>query len=63
MVHWSELPIKMLLNPEEYGLRVCTQCNGYGSSLKETADVCTVCGGVGLLEKTPDPQEKEDKTN
>lgn len=26
----------------------CANCNGYGSSLKEEADRCTVCAGTGL---------------
>lgn len=27
----------------------CTHCNGYGSSLKEVEDRCTICGGSGLM--------------
>jgi len=27
----------------------CSHCNGYGSSLKESADRCTKCGGSGLV--------------
>lgn len=43
------------LNPEKYGYKVCSHCNGYGSSLKEEADTCTRCGGSGLVKK----EEKE----
>lgn len=28
--------------------RCCTHCNGYGSSMKEEQDTCSVCGGSGL---------------
>lgn len=31
-----------------FGVVMCTHCNGYGSSLKEDSDRCTVCGGSGL---------------
>jgi DnaJ-class molecular chaperone len=44
-------PFEQILNPEKYGLEECPHCNGYGSSLKESADRCTVCGGDGLLTK------------
>ena len=33
------------------GFETCPNCNGYGSSLKENAAVCTKCGGVGLSKK------------
>ena len=29
----------------------CPNCNGYGSSLKESSDRCTQCGGSGLVKK------------
>jgi DnaJ-class molecular chaperone len=45
---------EQMSNPEKHGLKICTHCNGYGSSLKEKADTCTVCGGSGLV-----PKEKE----
>ena len=47
----SGLPSDAIFNPEKYGLVECPHCNGYGSSLKEKADRCTVCGGSGLLKK------------
>jgi hypothetical protein len=28
--------------------RTCPHCNGYGSSLKEESDKCTVCHGSGV---------------
>src|SRR5262245_35587921 len=31
----------------------CKQCNGYGSSLNETAARCTACGGTGLAPLPP----------
>jgi len=45
----------IMMNPEKYGYEQCSHCNGYGSSLKEQADTCTVCGGSGLVKKS-DPQ-------
>ena len=37
----------------EYWHKECDHCNGYGSSLKDAWDVnvCTVCGGSGLVAK------------
>ena len=46
----------ILLNPKKYGYTVCRQCNGYGSSLRESAPRCTKCGGSGLVK-----QQKEKK--
>lgn len=51
MVGITNLPSDAILYPEKYGLVECPHCNGYGSSLKEEADRCTVCGGTGLLKK------------
>ena len=31
------------------GMEPCGHCNGYGSSLKETSDRCSRCGGTGLV--------------
>jgi hypothetical protein len=31
----------------------CPDCNGYGSSLKESGDTCSQCGGTGLLTGWP----------
>ena len=28
---------------------LCSHCNGYGSSLKEEEERCSVCGGTGLV--------------
>ena len=30
----------------------CPNCNGYGSSLKEEAETCSKCGGLGLVRTT-----------
>jgi DnaJ-class molecular chaperone len=38
-----------IMNPEAHGLVECPHCSGYGSSLKESADRCTRCGGSGLM--------------
>ena len=46
----STITAEMMLNPSAYGLKECKHCNGYGSSLKEEADRCTVCGGTGLVQ-------------
>lgn len=43
--------VQQMMNPEKFGLVQCTQCNGYGSSLKEDSDRCTKCGGSGLVKK------------
>lgn len=31
------------------GMRWCGHCNGYGSSLKESAGRCSHCAGTGLV--------------
>ena len=31
------------------GMRWCPHCNGYGSSLKESAGRCSRCAGTGLV--------------
>lgn len=47
-----ELLMRIALEgPEKFGFRQCPHCNGYGSSLKEEADRCTMCGGSGVIEK------------
>ena len=43
--------MELMLNPEKYGYKECSFCNGYGASLKETAPKCTKCGGLGLVKK------------
>lgn len=45
------IPIEVMFDPAKYGYEECSHCNGYGSSLKETADRCTKCGGTGLQKK------------
>jgi DnaJ-class molecular chaperone len=44
---------EIMLNPEKFGYMQCPHCNGYGSSLKdiEEVDICTRCGGSGLIKK------------
>lgn len=42
---------EIMLNPKKYGFEVCGHCNGYGSSLKENADRCTLAVTVGGLVK------------
>lgn len=46
-----EITFEMILDPSKYGLKECDHCNGYGSSLKDpiTINVCTKCGGIGLI--------------
>lgn len=48
-----EVTMDMILDPGKYGLKECPHCNGYGSSLKdpEGVNVCTQCGGIGLIRK------------
>lgn len=45
------IDMKIMMDPEKYGYQICTHCNGYGSSLKESSDRCTACGGSGLVKK------------
>jgi len=44
---------EIMLNPEKFGHAECPHCNGYGSSLKdpEGVNICTRCGGSGLIKK------------
>jgi len=51
MVNIFSKNFDVILNPEKYGYEVCEHCNGYGNSLKEKADRCTVCGGSGVVKK------------
>jgi DnaJ-class molecular chaperone len=53
--------------PTPAGTRQCSQCNGYGSSLHESADRCTRCNGTGLVPADSEPgradgQEPEDRS-
>jgi len=45
------IPLGAFIDPGQFGFKVCSHCNGYGSSLKdpEGVDLCTVCGGTGLV--------------
>jgi DnaJ-class molecular chaperone len=52
---WELFTSEEMLNPEAHGLQECSHCNGYGSSLKEEAERCTVCGGMGLIRKKEEP--------
>ena len=51
---------ELMLNPEKFGYMQCPHCNGYGSSLKdpEGVNICTKCGGWGLIKK-----ENEEASN
>lgn len=40
------------------GMTWCPHCNGYGSSLKESSQRCTRCGGTGLV-AVADPTDHE----
>ena len=51
------MDFKIMLDPEKYGYIQCKNCNGYGSSLKESSDKCSVCGGSGLVKKTSNSNE------
>jgi DnaJ-class molecular chaperone len=42
----------------ECGYEQCSHCNGYGSSLKESAGRCTVCGGSGMVKKGKEKDER-----
>lgn len=48
------MEFEIMLNPEKYGYKECSWCNGYGSSLKdpEGVNTCTKCRGKGLVKKT-----------
>jgi DnaJ-class molecular chaperone len=50
-------PFNLIFEPEKYGYTICTHCNGYGSSLKEEADRCTKCEGLGLM---PNKERKDE---
>jgi len=50
-MHDSMLDIKIMLDPQKYGYSQCPHCNGYGSSLKESSNTCSKCGGSGLVKK------------
>lgn len=52
------LDFEILIDPEKYGYTECKKCNGYGSSLQEEVDICTVCGGTGVVKKG-ETNEKE----
>ena len=41
---------KVFLDPEAYGLEICTNCAGFGSSLHEGQRRCSECNGNGLVQ-------------
>jgi len=43
------ITIDEMLNPQKHNLVECPHCNGYGSSLKEESERCTLCKGTGLV--------------
>ena len=47
----------IICEPHKYGYEECKNCNGYGSSLKEQADICTQCGGDGVVKKAEEKTE------
>jgi DnaJ-class molecular chaperone len=47
----ENMDIDQMMNPDKYGLKQCPNCNGYGSSLKESSDRCSQCDGTGLVKK------------
>jgi DnaJ-class molecular chaperone len=46
-------------DPEKYGMAICPLCNGKGKLLKtpDGYNVCTRCGGFGLIKVEKDPLE------
>lgn len=42
-----------MFNPEKYGMEVCPLCKGKGKIGKKPGElnVCTGCGGFGLIKK------------
>ena len=44
-----------MFNPEKYGMEVCPLCKGKGKIDKKPGElnVCTGCGGFGLIKKEP----------
>jgi len=42
-------------------LKECYHCNGYGSSLKEEQERCSVCDGVGLIREEKKHEKVEKK--
>jgi DnaJ-class molecular chaperone len=48
-----------MFNPEKYGMAVCPLCKGKGKIRKkpDKFNVCTGCGGFGLIKKEKEPPE------
>jgi len=46
-------------NPEKYGMAICPLCKGKGKLFKnpDGYNVCTRCGGFGLIKEEKDPLE------
>jgi DnaJ-class molecular chaperone len=42
-------PIEVMAAIAAGTMKECDHCNGYGSSFKEDAPICTRCGGVGAV--------------
>ena len=42
---------EIFIDPEKHGYVECTNCNGYGSSLKENRPICSKCYGLRLVKK------------
>ena len=55
--------MEQMMYPEKHGLKVCSHCNGYGSSMKEGAETCTVCGGCGVVPSLDSPAQKLEELN
>lgn len=56
---------EIMRNPQEHGYVQCPHCNGYGSSLQDPdgVDTCTMCGGLGLIQKQqiiPDQNDNQE---
>jgi DnaJ-class molecular chaperone len=47
------------------GKEICSHCTGYGSSLNDPVgvDVCTVCGGSGLIETKDVKDERSTRSS
>jgi DnaJ-class molecular chaperone len=46
-----------MFNPAKYGMEVCPLCKGKGKIRKKPDEfnVCTGCGGFGLIKKEKEP--------
>lgn len=48
-----------MFHPEKYGMAVCPLCKGKGKLRRkpDKFNVCTGCGGFGLIKKEKEPPE------